>query len=148
MESLELLKLPSAPPADILEHALREGSIDLHFNGRLVWGDIVKAIVAGRRHIAATRDIPEGSVEPWLLDIALYHPEEKALLVAVDYRLPGRDSQGNPITERVEWMITCGSEPRTVALSLVSPGHCARMLELMDVLDLTEVLWLPLRGLE
>ncbi len=144
--AIDLLSFAVDPDEGTLEAMLREHGLELHFNGRLVWGDIVLAIVEGRRDIAALCNVPEGDVEPLHLDIALCHPEEKALLVAVDYRVPGRNASGDPITERMEWMITCASEPRTVKLSKVSVGHCARMLELMDVLDLTKVLWLPLRS--
>jgi hypothetical protein len=144
--AIDLLSLSAAPDAGTLEAMLLHHGLELHFNGRLVWGDIVLAIVAGRRDIAARRNLAEGHIEPWHLDSALYHPEEKALLVAVDYRVPAHGASGDPITERVEWMITCGTEPRTVVLSEVSAGHCAKMLELMDVLDLAEVLWLPLRS--
>lgn len=144
--AIDLLSLSVAPDAGTLEAMLLNHGLELHFNGRLVWGDIVLAIVAGRREIAARHKLAEEYAEPWHLESALYHPQEKTLLVAVDYRLPGHSASGDPITERVEWMITCGAEPRTVVLSAVSAGHCAKMLELMDVLDLAEVLWLPLRS--
>lgn len=142
---IDLLVFDAAPLEELLEEDVRRADVELHFNGRLVWGDIVKAIVAGRRDIAASRGLPEVYVTPSNLDIALYHPEERALYVAVDYALPGEGSGCDPVMVRAERMITCGAEPRTVELSEVSIGTTAKMLEFMNVLDLTRVMWLPLR---
>ena len=146
MIEIELLELDLPPHEEVLESAVGRADVELHFNGRLVWGDLVKAIVAGRRDIAASHEIPEAYVTPVNLDIALYHPEEKALYVASDYVLPGRNTRGDPIMERAEKRITCGLAPRTVEFSEVSIGTTAKMLELMDVIDLARVIWLPLRG--
>lgn len=145
MIEIELLELDLPPHEEVLEGAVGRADAELHFNGRLVWGDLVKAIVAGRRDIAASHELPEAHVTPVNLDIALYHPEEKALYVAVDYVLPGRNARSDPTMERAERMITCGLAPRTVEISVVSIGTAAKMLELMDVVDLARVMWLPLR---
>lgn len=143
---IELLVFDAAPLEELLEEDVRRAEVELHFNGRLVWGDIVKAIVVGRRDIAASMGLAEMYVTPVNLDIALYHPEEQALYVAVDYELPGRNARGDPNMEHAERMITCGLAPRTVEISVVSLGTTAKMLELMDVIDLTRVMWLPLRA--
>lgn len=145
MIDIELLRLDVDPDEGLMEAFVERPDVELHFNGRLVWGDIVKAIVAGRRDIAATHGLPETYVTPVNLDVALYHPEEKALYVAVDYVLPGQNARGDPIMSRAERKITRGAEPRTVELSEVSLGTTAKMLELMDVIDLSRVMWLPLR---
>jgi hypothetical protein len=141
MIEIDLLKLDLDPYEEVLEKA----DVELHFNGRLVWGDIVKTIVAGRRDIAASHGLPAAYVTPANLDIALYHPEETALYVAVDYVLPGDGSGCDPVMVRAERRITCGLAPRTVELSEVCIGTTAKMLELMDVIDLTRVMCLPLR---
>ena len=146
MIDIELLRLDVDPEEGLMEALVERPDVELHFNGRLVWGDIVKAIVAGRRDIAASHGVPEACVTPTNLDIALYHPEEKALYVAVDYMLPGQGSRDDPIMVRAERMITCGSGLRTVELTELSVGNAAKMLELMDVIDLSRVMWLPLRG--
>jgi hypothetical protein len=146
MIEIDLLRLDVDPEEGTMEAILGREDVELHFNGRMVWGDIVKAIVAGRRDIAASQGLPEAQVTPVNLDIALYHPEEKVLYVAVDYALPGRNSRGTPIMVRAERMIARGGEPRTVEISQVSNGTTAKMLELMDVIDLSRVMWLPLRS--
>jgi hypothetical protein len=145
MIEIELLTPGLDPQEEVLAEVVARADVELHFNGRLVWGDIVKAIVAGRRDIAASHGLPEAHVTPVNLDVALFHPEEKALYVAVDYVLPGQSSRRSPIMARAERMITPGREPRTVEISEVSIGTTAKMLELMDVIDLSRVMWLPLR---
>lgn len=145
MNAIDLLALEHGADEEMLEDLLRTRDLELNFNGRSVWGDIAKAIMSGRRDIATSRDLPEGDVTAVNLDIALYHPEEKAMYVAVDYILPGRSSSRNPTMARAERRIACGGEPRTVKLTEVSVGTTAKMLELLDVIDLAQVIWLPLR---
>jgi len=148
MKPIDLLLLPDPPHADVLRAAIRNQRFELHFNGRLVWGDVVRAIALGRDETSDRLDVPDVLVEPLRLDIALYLPEEKALYVAVDYRVPGLDASGDPITVRVEKRIACGPGPGTgtVELSDVSVGTSAKVLDLLDALDLTQVHWLPLRA--
>ncbi len=146
MKPIDLLLLPDPPYADVLRAAIRDHRFELHFNGRLVWGDIVRAIALGRDETSDRLGVPDVLVEPLRLDIALYLPEEKALYVAVDYRVPGQDASGDPITVRVEKRIACGAGPGTVELSDVSVGTSAKVLDLLDALDLTQVHWLPLRA--
>lgn len=145
MIAIELLDLDLPPMEEVLEVAVGRADMELHFNGRLVWGDLMKAIVAGRRDIATSRGLPETLVTPVHLDVALYHPEEKALYVAVDYEVPGQSAKRETVIVRAERKVTCGLAPRTVEISVVSTGTTAKMLELMDVIDLTRVMWLPLR---
>jgi len=140
MKAIDLLALESAPHEELLEDMLVSKGLELHFNERLVGGDILGAVVAGRRDIASSSGLDEESVTPHRLDVALYHPEERAIYVAVDYLLPV--PQRNVRAER---KLTVGRQPRTVELAVVSVGTSARILELMDALDLTRVLWLPLR---
>lgn len=146
MNAIDLLALEHGADEEVLEDMLRTKDLELNFNGRSVWGDIAKAIMSGRRDIAASRGLPQGHVTPVNLDIALYHPEEKAMYVAVDYLLSGRSSKRDPMMARAERRIACGGEPRTVELTEVSVGTTAKMLELLDVIDLARVIWLPLRG--
>ncbi len=145
MNPIELLSFPSTADPDVLCAVLRDHKLELHFNGRLVWGDILRVVATGREEIATRMVVPDEEVEPCRLDIVLYHPEEKALYVAVDYALPWRHPSGEPFTDRMGKMIVQGPGPGTAELLDVSVGTSAKVLEFLDTLDLTRVLWLPLR---
>lgn len=146
MDTIDLLGFEGAVDEEVMEDALRTQDITLQFNGREVWGFIVLAIVSGKRTIAARLGIKEALVTPERLDVALYHPDEKALYVAVDYRVRGSGPEAGSPTLREERRIECGEAPATVTLSEVSTGTSTKMLEFLEVIDLTRVIWLPLRS--
>jgi len=145
MKVIDLTVLKNSPDEGLLAEMVAEPGVELHFNGRLVWGDIVNAIVAGRRNLAAAHGLEEVFVTPTHLEIALYHHEEKALYIGADYELQGMGRQGGPLPTSAACRVACGPAPRTVDITPVSSDTVLKMLELMDVLDLTRVLWLPLR---
>ena len=63
MKTIDLVKLEGAVDEELMEHMLRADDVELVFNGRLVWGDIVAAIVAAKRALAAPT--PSNGLSSW-----------------------------------------------------------------------------------
>jgi len=145
MKVIDLTVLKNSPDEGLLAEMVAQPDVELNFNGRLVWGDIVNAIVFGRRNLAAAQGLAEAYVTPTHLEIAVYHHEERALFIAADYELQGMGRQGGPLLTSAACRVACGPAPRTVDITPISPGTVVEMLEFLDVIDLTRVLWLPLR---
>jgi len=143
MDALDLLSFSTGVDEDVMEDLLRVRGIDLHFNGRLVWGDIVAAIVAGKKQLASTANVSESEVAPCRLEVATYHPEEQAIYVAVEFTMPGRRPNGMPITASAEQVIRRGGASGQVQMEAISVGNSAKILEFMAAIDLKRVIWLP-----
>ena len=133
MDPLDLLSISGGVDEDVMEDLLRVRGIDLHFNGRLVWGDIIAAIVAGKRQLALTANVSESEVTPLRLDVATYHPEEQAIYIAVEFTMPGRRPNGMPITASAEQVIRRGGASGQVQMEAISVGNSAKILEFMCV---------------
>ena len=143
MTALDLLSLSGSPHVEVLEDMLLVHGLELHFNERLVSGDIVAAIAAARRQLASTTGVPEKEITPRHLEVAAYHPEEQAIYVAIEFAMPAHGLGGVPHTATGEQIIRKGSASRQVEMNAISVGNSAKILEFMDAIDLKRVIWLP-----
>lgn len=143
MNAIDLTSLENAPMEELLKDGLDRWKLELHFNGRLVAGDIVAAIAAGRREVATTTGVPERDVEPRKLVVAAYHAEEQAIYVAMEYTLPVSGQGGVPRSAFTEHRIAKGEAFGQAEMTRISLGTSAKVLELLDALDLTKEIWLP-----
>jgi len=99
--------------------------------------------MAARRALAANAGVPEAGIVPNWLEVAVYHPEEQAIYVTVEFVIPGQGPGRPGYGATAERIIRKGAMPGTVVMEAVSTGTSARILELMDAIDLKRVLWLP-----
>lgn len=143
MRTIDLLGCVKPFQERPLALAMQDPSVELLFNGRLVCGDAIGALVAARRELATRLSVDQHSISPSSLAAAIYHPEEKAIYFAFEFLVSGLAKDDTPVLIAAERVLRAGPNSGEVESAPTSCGNAAMILELMDAIDLKRVVWLP-----
>jgi hypothetical protein len=143
MPIVDLIELPPDLAERTLKDALRDRNTRLHFNGRLLWDTIIVVIVHATKDVAALNNASEDAVSPSALEHAIFHFDDTAVYLTVEFAIEGPNFPLALTKTVVERVIRPGPIRGEVAIGAVSVGTTAKILELMDCVDLRKLIYLP-----